>query len=124
MRSFDIVLCTNGNARLRGGAREQRVGVVHEQAVQPRRRDHQRHGRRRTEDGRGERTVRHVHQLARQEAPVGVGCPVARQARFLLGAALEVLEHEARQPRVRHRAQVLDRARARHVAPGVEPPRR
>ena len=42
------------------------------------------------------------------------------ERRFVLGAAFEVFEREARQPAMRHRAQILDRHGARKVAAGVK----
>ena len=42
------------------------------------------------------------------------------ERRFVLGAAFEIFEGEARQPAMRHRAQILDRYGAREVAAGIK----
>ena len=81
-----------------------------------------RHRRLAPEQTRGQASLRHVDELARREAPVGVGGALAQQRRLLARAALQVLEHEARHAPMRDGAQILDGDRARQVAPGVVAP--
>src|SRR5438094_331555 len=61
-----------------------------------------------TEDCRGLVALRHIDEIARQQPmPVEDGF-VARQAALILDAALDVIEHDLRQPPLRHAVQVFN----------------
>ncbi len=63
----------------------------------------------------------HIDERAVQEAPFRQSLDVAGEARFVLRAAVEIFEHEARQTAMRHRPQIFNRRGAARVAPVVKP---
>ena len=99
-----------------GGAGERQVRARPRQRARTHRRDDERRGGRPPEDLGGQVRRRHVDEHARDEAQ-----PLERRAIFgkrqlVLGAAVDELEHQARQPTPGEATQVLDRNGARQRA--------
>ena len=58
------------------------------------------------------------------KAPFRQRFEIARETGFVIGAAFEIFEHEARQAAMRHRPQILDRRGAARIAARIEAPGR
>lgn len=112
LRKRDVRAC--------GGAGQHHVGVIAEQTIEAGWSHNQRHLRCPSEQRALQRTVRHIDKLPGKETPFGKRLAFPGERAFILGAALQIFEDEARHEPMRPGPQVGDRRLTIQVAAGVK----